>query len=122
MKLDHINIKTDNLEAMTQFLADTAGLVPGDRPNFEFDGAWLYDDEGAAVHLIKVKNAATDIGPVDHFAFRGEDLEATKTQLNDLGYEFAEQKQIDTGLVQLFVPGPHGIKVELQFADPAPAS
>lgn len=119
MKLDHVNIKTNDLEAMIKFLGETAGLVPGDRPSFPFDGAWLYDDEGAAVHLIKTDDAASDIGPVDHFAFRGQDLNEAKTRLSGLGYEFAEQKQIDTGLVQLFVPGPLGIKVELQFPDPS---
>jgi len=116
MKLDHVNIHTDDIAAMTKFLGETAGLVPGDRPNFKFDGAWLYDDEGAAVHLVKADKAAKEIGPVDHFAFRGDDLDGTRARLKQHGYEYVERQQADTDTIQLFVKGPLDVTVELQFA------
>ena len=39
MRLDHVNIRTDGLEASTAFYRDIIGLEVGPRPSFSFAGA-----------------------------------------------------------------------------------
>jgi len=51
MRLDHVNIRTDDLDASTAFYRDIIGLEVGPRPSFSFAGAWLYHDGQAVVHL-----------------------------------------------------------------------
>jgi len=51
-RLDHVNIRTANLDAMVAWYRDMLGLETGPRPGFAFPGAWLYAGEHAIVHLI----------------------------------------------------------------------
>lgn len=116
MQLDHVNIRVTELEPVISLFENIAGLRKGDRPPFKFDGAWLYDDtDRPVVHLVQTDAAATVTGSVDHFAFRGTDLPATRATLATHGYEYDERVTPGLGTVQLFVKTDLGISIELQF-------
>src|SRR4051812_1688227 len=53
-RLDHVSIRTHDLDATHNFYADVLGLSVGPRPNFPFPGVWLYQDQQAVVHVIGV--------------------------------------------------------------------
>ena len=46
-KLDHVNVRTAQLDKMIAWYEDVLEMEVGPRPNFPFPGAWLYAD-GAA--------------------------------------------------------------------------
>src|SRR3954454_8588660 len=68
MRLDHVTIRTDDLEASTAFYRDILGLEVGPRPSFSFDGAWLYHEGRAVVHLKCPAACPTD-GALELVAF-----------------------------------------------------
>ena len=84
--LDHVNIRTANLAAMSRFYEDTLGMPRGPRPNFRFGGAWHYCGDRAAVHLVEVAKApAGNELRLEHFAFRSFGFAPFLDRLRDSG-------------------------------------
>ena len=61
--LQHINIRTGDLAGTVKFWEEAIGLKDGDRPNFQFPGAWLYSGDEAVMHLIDVSGWMKLRGP-----------------------------------------------------------
>ena len=128
MRLDHLTVRTDDLEATKAFFTDVLGLSVGERPAFTFPGYWLYDDKKPIVHLVTASPErsyvpgrrdggplANDTGAVDHVAFFGDDHDGLIRRLKRRKLEFTERTQVGTGTRQVFVAGPHGLVVEINF-------
>lgn len=129
MRLDHLTVRTDDLEATKAFFTDVLGLAVGERPAFTFPGYWLYNNERPIVHLVPAgpversyvpgrrDDAALDhgTGAVDHVAFFGDDHDGLIQRLKRRKLEFTERTQTGTGTRQVFVAGPHGLVVEIDF-------
>jgi catechol 2,3-dioxygenase-like lactoylglutathione lyase family enzyme len=114
MQLDHVNIKTDNLEGTTTFFRDVIGLEVGPRPNFPFPGVWLYHEGRPIVHLKSPgEPGANSTGPLDHVAFFTEKLDEVLAALDAkrLGYDLRVLP--DGFLRQCFVRDPNGIMLEI---------
>jgi catechol 2,3-dioxygenase-like lactoylglutathione lyase family enzyme len=125
--LDHVNIRTTNLEAMTHFYADVLGLTLGPRPPFSFDGAWLYCGDKAAVHLVSKPDVSTGESSIDHFAFRATGLEqfVHRLKANNVPYRITVVPQLE--LRQVRISDPDGNRIEVAFpaeksVDPAELS
>ena len=74
-KLDHVNVRTANLEAMERFYVRALGLESGWRPPFDFNGRWLYCGADPIVHLVEVERHQETVAPrVEHFALAGSGL------------------------------------------------
>lgn len=75
--LDHVNIRTVNLDEMIAWYGRALDMHPGERPPFSFPGAWLYAGGAAIVHLVGVTG---DTAPyrrdqqLEHFAIQAEGL------------------------------------------------
>ncbi|MEM1276769.1 MAG: gamma-glutamylcyclotransferase [Pseudomonadota bacterium] len=118
MKLDHVNIRTHQLDAMVKWYVDVLGLTEGWRPPFPFPGAWLYAGENAIVHLIGVatepKADETDL-KLEHFAVQGENLEATRARYLAADIQVDERAVPGTTLVQLNIWDPDGNHIHVDF-------
>ncbi len=116
--LDHVNIITANLVNMSQFYGDALGLEKGPRPPFEgFDGAWHYCGGKAAVHLVEAKKARDPKAvQIEHFAFRGEDLEGFLENLRELKIRYRIAIVPDIEIRQVNIHDPDGNHIEIQFA------
>lgn len=72
-RLDHVNVRTSNLDGMIAWYGEVLDMHPGPRPAFSFPGAWLYCDGAATIHLVGI-NAEPGADPKDlkleHFALR----------------------------------------------------
>jgi catechol 2,3-dioxygenase-like lactoylglutathione lyase family enzyme len=112
MRLDRVNIRTDDLEASTAFYRDIIGLEVGRRPNFSFAGAWLYHDGQAVVHLKCPAVSITD-GIIEHVAFFTNALDEVIEAIQARRIEHRVQKLPDGSLRQCFLRDPNGVLVEI---------
>ena len=114
--LDHFTILTNRLAETVDFFVDVLGLEnrPEDRPAFQVQGAWLWLEDRALVHLIEIdadKGSAN--GSFDHVAFRTENFDALVDKLSSMGVEHSVADQPQTRLRQLFFDDPNGVKLEV---------
>ena len=117
--LQHINIRARDVERTRDFYVRVLGLRVGDRPPFTSTGYWLYLGAEPVIHLVQKKPdepaSGADTGAIDHIAFRGVDLEATRRALAHEGIAFREAIVPRDNSVQLFVHDPDGVRIELNF-------
>jgi lactoylglutathione lyase len=88
LEINHILIRTTDLDAMISFFEQVLELKNGKRPPFSFAGAWLWADDKPLVHLSeadpvdkgqldylggKKMNNDSGTGIIDHVAFSGQD-------------------------------------------------
>ena len=112
--LDHFTIVTDDLETSVAFYTDVIGLRNGERPPFEFPGAWLYCGERAVLHLINAPEGR-EMGVIDHAAFRLTGYGEMKARLKKGDIKYRETQLPGWGTTQVFVNTPDNAVVELIF-------
>ncbi|MEK1891506.1 MAG: VOC family protein [Phyllobacterium sp.] len=115
--LDHMTLRTRDLEATRLFFETVLGLAPGYRPAFSFPGYWLYAGAEPIVHLIPGHGGAVDRNgePIDHVAFRLTDYDAMRGKLDALGIGYSPMELPELGERRLFIQTPTGILIELVF-------
>ena len=118
-KLDHVNLRTANLEAMTEWYERVLGLKSGPRPGFAFPGAWLYAGEHAAVHLVGVDAQPEKSGEpsLEHFAFSATGREAFLARLESEGIDYQTREVPDFGITQVNIWDPDGNHLHVDFTD-----
>jgi len=112
MRLDHVNIRTDDLDASTAFYRDIIGLEVGPRPSFSFAGAWLYHEGQAVVHLKCPAVSNTD-GAIEHVAFFTSAFDEVVGAIQARRIEHRVQRLPDGSLRQCFLKDPNGVLVEI---------
>jgi catechol 2,3-dioxygenase-like lactoylglutathione lyase family enzyme len=113
-RLDHVTVLCRDLARSRAFYSAALGLVDGNRPPFDFPGAWLYVGERPVVHLIGGrKDVPKGTGSFDHVAFAATDLEGTRQRLKDAGVDFRETKVPGRPLHQIFIADPDGVTIEI---------
>ena len=126
-RLEHLLVLTDDLEETRRFYCDVLGLEVGERPPLAFPGYWLYLDGVPCVHVAEraaygahAAGMGLPVGPspVDHAAFAAEGHEEVAARLAAAGAEAVANDVPGTGLRQLFVTDPNGLRVELNFELP----
>ena len=117
--LNHLSLRIapEALDETLAFYETSLGLVAGDRPPFQFPGAWLYP-EGAAQALIHIIATGEESGPaatgrVDHIAFSVVDAAGTEARLKQAGVDYQVRKVPGGGPTQFFLNDPNGVRLEL---------
>jgi catechol 2,3-dioxygenase-like lactoylglutathione lyase family enzyme len=137
LSLNHVSIRTLDLDASRAFYEGVLGLQVGPRPPFPFPGLWLYagdtaDTKNAVVHIIGIDRndpeglkkylgdrdeaSLAGTGAIDHVAFFATGLAEMRARLDRLGVTRRERSVPGLGLRQLFVDDPNGVVVELNYA------
>lgn len=115
--LDHVNIRTANLDAMRDWYTDILGLTPGPRPDFAFPGVWLYLGDRAVVHLVgrdTPPRAGGDI-TLEHFAFRARDMAGFRARLDTEGIVHSVDPVPGIALTQINLRDPDGNHIHVDF-------
>ena len=136
LSLNHVSIRTTDVEATRHFYVNVLGLQDGPRPEFPFPGHWLYQGpldqySNAAVHVIGIDrndpaglqqylgersaDALHGSGAVDHIAFFATNLAGMLQRLERLGIEARQRTVPGVGLHQLFLDDPSGVVIELNY-------
>jgi len=128
-KMEHVTVNTDDVEQTKHFYCDLLGMTDGYRPDFGFEGAWLYVGDTPCIHVcewksykvfaearnIPMSSKAASTGSFDHVAFNATDYDGTLAKIEDRGLEYGHSYVPDIQLRQLFFKDPNGVCVELNF-------
>lgn len=117
--LDHVTLRTADLEGHRAFFEDVLELTVGYRPDFGFPGYWLYAGAHPVVHLIPGNDISTGKSPdaIDHAAFCVTDYEAVRARLANRGLPVSETRLAELGERRLFVTMPGNARIELIVRD-----
>ncbi|MCA9509560.1 MAG: VOC family protein [Myxococcota bacterium] len=107
----HVGLNVRDLDACVRFYVDGLGLVPIERPDFGFAGAWLQAGR-QQVHLL-VQPDGAPAPPGQHFAFEVEGLDAAIADLRARGIEVSDAFEIPGVGRQAFLRDPDGNAIEL---------
>jgi hypothetical protein len=99
---------------MVRFLETVLEAKEGFRPPFEHPGHWVYLDGSPAIHIDHARDREGAGGVFDHIAFGVFDYEPLLERVKASGYDY-KLAGVPGGVGQIFVLGPEGIKIELQF-------
>ena len=127
-QLDHVNVRTNQLAEMTKFYESVLGMRAGDRPNFDFNGAWLYIGDRPVVHLVEVSNdtlgtVETDVTTraplrLEHFAFAANgSVDEFEDQLRLAKLNHQRLTPPGTQMVQIHLRDPDGNHIHIDFTD-----
>lgn len=118
-QLDHVNVRTTQLDAMVDWYARVLGMRSGDRPDFPFPGAWMYVGDHPAVHLVGIDGdpatGSETALKLEHFAFSASDRAAFEARLTDQGEAFRIGVVPDFGITQYNVWDPDGNHIHIDF-------
>jgi catechol 2,3-dioxygenase-like lactoylglutathione lyase family enzyme len=127
MALNHLAIRSSDMERCRDFYVQALGFTEGPRPPFPFPGYWLYCGGSALIHVIGAEPDAQGgleeylghrtlgAGAVDHIALTADDFAAVRECLERHGVPYRERTVPVLGMKQLFVTDPDGITLELNF-------
>ena len=116
--VDHINIRTSDLDRCVDFYCKVLGFKKGYRPPFDSPGAWLYSDGAPLVHIsLASRRPAASTGALDHVAFAARGFDATRRRLKRAGIDFRVFHVPDNPVRQIFIRDPDGVAVELNFRE-----
>jgi catechol 2,3-dioxygenase-like lactoylglutathione lyase family enzyme len=124
MNLDHVTIRTRDLQATRSFFLTVFDLKEGERPLAiqRIPGHWLYAQGHPLVHIIGSQGTGFDRGAeaIDHVGFRLKDYAAFRERLDQLGIHYATMDLADLGERRLFLRTPGGPLLEAVFSEPVP--
>ena len=122
-KLDHVNLRTAQLETMISWYNEVLGLRAGWRPDFPFPGAWLYAEDTAMIHLIGV-DGDPGVGSdsplrLEHFAMTatGADEFVARLEARGENYRRSEIAETHTAAFNLWDPDGKHIHVDFLMAE-----
>lgn len=116
--LDHVNVRTRNLDKMVTWYTDILGMIEGDRPGFSFPGAWMYVGDKPVVHLVGVDHALPahqDDLRLEHFALSASGLGDFLTHLNAENVAYKMVKVPNFPIVQVNIWDPDGNHIHVDF-------
>lgn len=117
-KLDHVNIRTDDLAGMVEFYERVMGMKQGRRPGFDFPGAWMYAGEQAVVHLVGTDGRPADYRPdqrLEHYALSATDLAGFLGHLRASKVAYYCRVLPDFGIRQVNIHDPDGNHLHIDF-------
>ena len=110
VEINHFTIITKQLNVSIDFYVNCLNLKEGPRPNFKFNGAWLYFEKKPLIHLVE--GAKLQQGVIDHVALSVSNIGNYEKKLKNLGIEFIKNK-LSNNINQLFFYDPNGARIEL---------
>jgi catechol 2,3-dioxygenase-like lactoylglutathione lyase family enzyme len=119
--INHINIvvTSGQLPDVVAFYEQVLGLRKGPRAVSKRDGAWLYCQDTAIIHLSVVEMASKVEGNAhfNHVALLCSDVENSRRTLEAYHIEYTIdcRSTPPPGMAQLFFYDPVGIRIELNF-------
>ena len=124
MKLDHVTIRTRDLQATRSFFLTLFDLKEGERPRAiqRIPGHWLYSGGHPLVHIIGSQGSGFDRAAeaIDHVGLRMQGYAEFRNKLDRLGIRYTPMDLADIEERRLFFHAPGGPLLEAGFSEPVP--
>ena len=118
-RLDHVNLRTNQLDRMVDWYTNMLGMKLGPRPDFGFPGAWMYSGDDAVVHLVGVEGdpgRGSEIPlKLEHFALAATGRESFEARLKEAGERFEIAEVPGFGITQYNIWDPDGNHIHIDF-------
>ena len=118
-KLDHVNLRTTQLDSLVDWYTKVLGMHSGDRPDFPFPGAWMYAGDAASVHIIGIEGGPAVGSEValklEHFAFSASGREGFEAKLKAAGERYQRADIPGFNIIQINIWDPDGNHIHVDF-------
>ena len=116
-RLDHVNVRTANLDAMIKWYGEMLGMKTGPRPDFSFPGAWLYAGDDPVIHLVGVdaQPGTSETLQLEHFALSATGIAELLERVNAAGARHTVRKVPSFPIVQVNLWDPDGNHIHIDF-------
>ena len=115
-RLDHVNVKTANLDQMIKWYEDVLGMKSGARPPFPFPGAWMYAGDHPVVHLVGVDSQPAGQDPtLEHFALSATGYASFLETLDNQNIAYRVARVPGIGVTQVNVHDVDGNHIHIDF-------
>ena len=112
MKFGHIGIKVLDMEKSLKFYESVLSATVLKDYHYPECRLVFLDVGGTVIELIGMKtNTQKTAGPIEHIAFKVDDLGAKIQLLNDLGIPYTRPREVGTARI-VFFDGPNNEKFE----------
>lgn len=116
LRLDHVNVRTANVDAMAEFYETILGLKRGARPDFPFPGAWMYIGDEPIIHLVGVAKECATVEPkLEHFAIKASGMGGLIAKLKDAGIPHTIDPVPGFPIVQINLHDVDGNHIHIDF-------
>jgi len=116
--LDHLNIRTHQLDVMIAWYEKMLGFRSGPRPDFPFPGAWMYCGDLPLVHIVGVDQepgADADDLKLEHGAFGATGFDDFVAKFKEAGERYEIVHVPSFPIVQVNVWDPDGNHLHIDF-------
>ena len=118
-KLDHVNLRTTQLDFMIGWYTDVLGMRSGDRPDFPFPGAWMYAGSATAVHMVGIDGtpgtgSETEL-KLEHFAFSAAGRAQFEAKLQAMDERYRRIEIPSFNIIQINLWDPDGNHIHIDF-------
>ncbi len=124
MNLDHVTIRTRNLQATRSFFLTVFDLEEGERPLAirRIPGHWLYSEGRPLVHIIGSQGSGIERAAeaIDHVGLRMQGYGDFRKKLDRLGIRYTPMDLADLQERRLFFHAPGVPLLEAVFSEPVP--
>ncbi|KAB7888854.1 hypothetical protein [Poseidonibacter ostreae] len=128
INFDHISLRAKNPSEMKNFLIELLDFEIGFRPDFPFEGYWLYSGKKDVVHifneqatfykkgLIKenIEEESTGKNIVNHVCFYSDDYEELMARIRKMNLDYSINLVPDCSIEQIFINAPENLILEIQ--------
>ena len=116
--LDHVKLRTPDLDLMINWYETHLGLKRGKRPEIPITGVWLYLNDVAVVHLMLDESPLPrEATSLEQFAFRAAGMTAFAEKLTAAGVPFEKSDVAGTNITQFNLTDPMGNHLHVDFRD-----
>lgn len=119
-QLDHVNVRTTQLDVLIEWYTQVLGMSSGKRPDFPFPGAWMYKGDHAMVHLVGKDKGDALVGSeealkLEHFSFAATGLSGFESRLQELDVNYSRVDNEIVGVIQVNLWDPDGNHIHVDF-------
>ena len=114
--LEHVNLRTTDMEKLADWYCRILGLTRGYRPPFGVPGIWLYAEDIPMVHLLQVDTEPITRDPrIEHFAMQATGLETFLNRLKTEDISFRTTRVPETRGFQVYLSDPESNHMHIDF-------